>query len=121
MSADMGPLPRPAYEAGWVGVLGPDTYTAEQMLAYARQESESLRKYAEIFRAERDHARAQFHNAARLISGIHMLLYPKPIKLDDGRTMVFRPENPHEFMQVLSDKIRALPDELAAMQAKEQG
>ena len=63
---------------------------------------------------ERDHARAQFQYAVHLLTGIHSLLYPAPVTTPDGRTMVFRPENPHEFMQALSDRIRALPDELAA-------
>lgn len=41
-------------------------------------------------------------------------------RLIGGRSlsMVFRPENPHEYLQALSDRIRALPDELAAF--KEQ-
>lgn len=50
-----------------------------------------------------------------LMHGIHALLYPSPVRLDDGRTFVFRPNdpNPHEILQSLSDRIRALPDELA--------
>jgi hypothetical protein len=68
---------------------------------------------ADVYLAERDHARIQLEHAVRVLTGIYGLLYPAPIKLEDGRTMVFRPENPHEFMQALSDRIRALPDELA--------
>lgn len=68
----------------------------------------------EVLRHERDHARAQLDNAVKLLANIHNLLYPKPVTTPDGRTMVFRPENPHEFMQALSDRIRALPDEMAA-------
>jgi len=48
----------------------------------------------------------------RLLAGIHGLLYPAPRKLEDGRVFVFRPPNPHEYLQALSDRIRALPDEL---------
>ena len=43
------------------------------------------------------------------------MLYPAPVTTDDGRTMVFRPKDPdpHEVLQALSDRIRALPDALA--------
>lgn len=75
----------------------------------------------EVLQHERDHARAQFESAVRLLTGIHSLLYPAPVKMDDGRTMVFRPENAHEFMQALSDRIRAMPDELAALKDRPQG
>lgn len=71
----------------------------------------------ERLRAERDNARARFELAAKLLTGIHALLYPPPTTLPDGRTFVFRPENPgpHEVLQELSDRIRALPDEIAAI------
>jgi len=68
----------------------------------------------EVLLAERDHARAQVDNAVKLLTSIHALLYPAPIKIDDGRTMVFRPKNPdpHEVLQELSDRIRAIPDKI---------
>ena len=50
----------------------------------------------------------------KLLTGIRNLLYPAPVTTQDGRTMVFRPGNSHEFMQALSDRIRALPDEMSA-------
>ena len=68
----------------------------------------------EILRHERDHARAQLDSAVKLLTGIHNLLYPAQVTTQDGRTMVFRPGNSHEFMQALSDRIRALPDEMSA-------
>lgn len=69
----------------------------------------------EVLRAERDHARACLDNAVKLLTGIHALLYPAPVTTEDGRTMVFRPKDPdpHEVLQALSDRIRALPDALA--------
>ncbi len=71
----------------------------------------------EVLRGERDHARARVDSAVRLLTGIHSLLYPAPIKTADGRTMVFRPKtlDPHEVLQELSDRIRALPDEVAKL------
>jgi len=69
----------------------------------------------ERLRAERDSARAKVEYTTRLLAGIHALLYPPPVTTADGRTMVFRPKtlDPHEVLQELSDRIRALPDELA--------
>ena len=69
----------------------------------------------EVLRAERDHARATIDNAVRLLTGIHALMYPAPVTTADGRTMVFRPNHPdpHIILQELSDRIRALPDEIA--------
>lgn len=83
-------------------------------LIEARQE-----RAIEVLRGERDHARACMANAVRLLTGIHSLLYPAPIKTADGRTMVFRPTtlDPHEVLQELSDRIRALPDEVAKLAA----
>jgi len=86
---------------------------------FYRSELESAMKAAV---AERDHARAHYESAVRLLNGIHALLYPPSIKTPDGRTMVFRPKDPdpHQVLQALSDRIRALPDELAAIQARGQ-
>lgn len=93
---------------------GDDREEAEVFVAWVNRRI----REAEVFRMERDHARAQFQHAAGLLTGIHALLYPAPIKLEDGRTMVFRPENPHEILQTLSDRIRALPDELEKLRAQ---
>ena len=86
----------------------------EAALMRAGQQIERLQRERDVYRAERDHARARVDNAVKLLTGIHALLYPAPIKTDDGRTMVFRPTDPdpHTILQELSDRIRALPDEL---------
>lgn len=72
----------------------------------------------ERLRAERDHARAHFDSATKLLMSIRALLYPPPVELPDGRTMAFRPKSidPHEVLQELSDRIRALPDEIRALE-----
>lgn len=69
---------------------------------------------------ERDCARASLERSIKLLVGIHALLYPARITTPDGRTMVFRPNapNPHEVLQALSDRIRALPNELADIDAE---
>jgi len=70
-------------------------------------------------RVERDHQRACLDSAVKLLTGILALLYPAPITTPDGRQMVFRPKSldPHEVLQELSDRIRALPDELEKLRA----
>lgn len=86
-----------------------------------RAEIEALVRDAERLRIERDHAMALYDGASRLIGGIYALMYPPKTKLADGRVMVFMPQkpDPHVVLQELSDRIRALPDELAAMQEKQ--
>lgn len=78
---------------------------------------ERLNREAEVRCYEREQARARVETAVKLLTGIHALLYPAPIKTEDGRTMVFRPKDPdpHEVLQELSDRIRALPDEVAKL------
>lgn len=83
-----------------------------------------LHHHTEVLRAERDRARSCYDATVKLMAGIHALLYPAPTTMPDGRVMVFRPKSldPHEVLQELSDRIRALPDELekvAALQRAE--
>ena len=75
-----------------------------------------LNREAEVRYYEREQARAQVNNAVRLLSGIHALLYPPRTTDTDGRTWEFRyPGDVHVVLQELSDRIRALPDELAKL------
>lgn len=80
-------------------------------------ERERLQRQNEVLRAERDHERAKVANSVRLLIGIHSLMYPAPIKIEDGRTMVFRPKDPdpHTVLQELSDRIRAIQDEIVRL------
>lgn len=70
---------------------------------------------AAILRAERDRARAMYDSAIRILTGIHALLYPPTVKADDGKAYSFRSPHLREQMQALSDRIRAIPDEIAAL------
>lgn len=78
------------------------------------EELDYLRKKIPVLIAEREQARASLDRAVKLLTEIHFLLYPTPITTADGRTMAFRPKDPdpHTVLQALSDRIRALPDEL---------
>lgn len=84
----------------------------------AAERLDRLHRECEVFRAERDRARACFDNTVKILTSIHSLLYPAPMTLEDGRTMVFRPKSldPHEVLQELSDRIRAVPDKLAQVE-----
>ena len=84
----------------------------EAALMRAGHQIDQLQRENRVFRGERDQARARVDRAVELLTSIHSCMYPNAVKMADGRLMVFRPENPHEYMQALSDRIRALPDEL---------
>lgn len=71
----------------------------------------------EVYHAERDHAKSCYDRAVRILTGIHALLYPPRFTDNDGRTWQFKSPLAEEQMQELSDRIRALPDELAALDA----
>ena len=71
----------------------------------------------EVYHAERDHAKACYDRAVRILTGIHALLYPPRFTDNDGRTWQFKSPLAEELIQELSDRIRALPDELAALDA----
>ena len=106
-SSDIGPEEEDG--AGWGGLLP----SKEE-----REEERRMRRIAmqiKVLTAERDRARASYDSAVKLLTSIHALLYPAPITTADGSTMVFRPKgiDPHEVLQELSDRIRAVPDELA--------
>jgi hypothetical protein len=89
----------------------------------AREGGEADRR-AEILRHERDHARACYENAVRILTGIHAVIYPQIVEMADGRKFAFNSPLLHEQMQALSDRIRAIPEELAlhpAQPASQQG
>ena len=101
---------------------GRGLFNADQMREYGATCAAAERERCDVYRAERDQSRGNLDNCVRILSGIHALLYPPPINTPDGRTMVFRPKglDTHEVLQELSDRIRAIPDEIAAaIRAKE--
>ncbi len=93
----------------------------ETLVFELRDDAKRKDRAAEVYAYERDHARAYRDSAVRILMGIHALLYQAPLKLEDGRTMVFRPKypDPHKILQELSDRIRAIPDEIASMRVEQ--
>lgn len=73
------------------------------------------KRAAEIYAAERDHAKTCYERTVRILTGIHALLYPPRFTDHDGRTWLFKSPLAEEQMQELSDRIRALPDEIEAI------
>lgn len=76
-----------------------------------------LVRAAEVYGAERDHAKACYDRAVRILTGIHALLYPPRFTDNDGRTWQFKSPLAEQQMQELSDRIRSLPDEITAIDA----
>ena len=76
---------------------------------------DQYKRAAEIYAAERDHAKACYERTVRVLTGIHTLLYPPRFTDHDGRTWQFKSPPAEEQMQELSDRIRALPDEIEAI------
>lgn len=68
----------------------------------------------EVAEKERERARANYNHVVRILTGIHALLYPPRFTDHDGRTWQFKSPIAEEQMQELSDRIRALPDEIDA-------
>lgn len=72
---------------------------------------EELERENEILRMEKDRILAMYDHAIKILTAIHSATYPKLVE-HEGKTFAFRPEDHHLFMQTLSDRIRAIPDEL---------
>lgn len=67
---------------------------------------------------ERDHARTQLDRFRKILSGIHSLINP-PMVTHDGKAYEFQSPLIQEQLQALSDRIRAIPDELDAIAPQE--
>ena len=86
----------------------------QQELSDAWRLVDQYKRAAEIYAIERDQARASYDRTVRILTGIHALLYPPRFTDHDGRTWQFKSPIAEAQMQELSDRIRAIPDEIAA-------
>lgn len=97
---------------------GKEQFSAEscKKLADLQAAIGALAKDAEIRRYELERAEARYQSAMRIMMGIHNFLYPPRVNAN-GKIYQFQSPHVHEQMQALSDRIRAIPDELAAIDA----
>lgn len=79
----------------------------------ACDEIDRLEALVVLQRHERDREAARAKFLGDYLARIHGYLYP-PVMTVDDRTYAFQPPNPHEYMQKLSDAIRAIPDQIVA-------
>lgn len=79
------------------------------------ERDERSERLIEVLRHERDHARRCYDGAVKTLAGIHALLYPPPHTNAEGVTFVFHSPHVHEQMQALSDRIRAIPNEISTI------
>ncbi|KAF1064906.1 hypothetical protein [Burkholderia gladioli] len=83
--------------------------------APAISESDVLRHRALAAEARLDHV-------IKILTRIHSFLLPNDVHLPDGRTFEFNnPKIEHEMLRGLRDAIRAVPDEIAAIDAARKG
>lgn len=73
-----------------------------------------LERENERVRIELRAARRRADGTTDMLLRIHALLYPSLSALPNGTMMAFRPKSidPHEVLQEISDRIRALPNEI---------
>lgn len=70
------------------------------------------RKEIDVLRYERDAARHKSDRVIKILTAIHAFTYPAARQVGD-KLLALLLEDPNEYMQILSDKIRAIPDEIA--------
>lgn len=118
---------RQAFEAWAVGILGdnptwresgPCELAWQAWQARAPAAGDALAR-AQMFRHQLAHERAKNERLIAILVGIHNLTLPAPIEVD-GKTYVFTPPEAVEILRGLSERIRAIPDEIAAI-AQQKG
>jgi predicted lipoprotein len=90
------------------------------LIAALRNSAEELIRDARRLEATRYQLRveqAKFQQAIRVLSSIHATLYPPRFAGPDGKVHEFHSPLVHQQMQEISDRIRAIPDELKALDA----
>lgn len=95
----------------WVGINA-------ELIKFAHLVAAAERKAcARRFRPEMRRMWVNYERAVKILTSIHALLYPPVVTDANGQTWKFKSPVSEEQMQELSDRIRAIPDELAALDA----
>ncbi|WP_186058925.1 hypothetical protein [Burkholderia gladioli] len=77
---------------------------------------------SDVLRNRAAAAEARFEHAIKILTRIHSFLLPNDVHLPDGRIFEFNnPKIEHEMLCGLRDAIRAVPDEIAAIEAARKG
>lgn len=85
----------------------------QQELADARRLVDRYKRSAEIYAIERDRAMARYDITVKILIRIHALLHPPKVTDGRGQTFAFHSPMLDAQVQALSDRIRAIPDEIA--------
>lgn len=80
----------------------------------------SMQVRIDQLQAELERERVKNERLAQELVGIHALLYPPVVTLANGQTLNFVPKSfdPHALMQELSDRIRAIPEEVVDVEGE---
>lgn len=82
---------------------------AGDFIALVTTRSETLQ--TEVLTYERDRAQAMYENAMRYLTSIYAFINP-PFVTAGGKTYSFQNPDANETLQILSDAIRAIPEDL---------
>jgi hypothetical protein len=98
----------------------PATMRATDALLVRIDDERMALRELDILRAERNAARARLDQVSKVLSEIYSLLYPPTWLTLDGQEFAFKSNNANDWMQCLSDRIRAIPSQLASDPAGDQ-
>lgn len=121
------------WSAWGVGTMGPDDFSlladdADRVAELADAAVAAMRPApaagvaldrAEMICHQLAYERAKNKRLLDILVGIHNLTLPAPIEVD-GKTYMFTPPGAVEILRGLSDRIRAIPDEIAAIAQQSQ-
>lgn len=101
-----------------IGVENAQNFSAGDLVELA-----TLINDSQISFYKQEAVKAQLDSVVNLLYRIYALLYPSPITTSDEKVRMFYSENvdPREVLQELSNRIRALPEELATIKKERNG
>lgn len=112
------------YDLRWSGGPEPEPQGDAWNMDYlprATRIAKALASQSQHVIAERDHAQACFQSAILQLTAIHAVMKPDRIELPDGRKFEFNnPAIEREMLSALCKRIRAIPDEVAALQRQQK-
>jgi len=104
---------------GYAGFKYPeDAQPLKDRIAELEAKLAEAMKDAEIRQHELMAAREKADRVVQILCRIHALTTPRPIQASDGKTYRFKDPNAADTLNALSDRIRSIPDDLAAIAAQ---